>query len=134
MAVFVLPFTPYLIGTLPQIMLTEWSHARLQFVIAPRVQIDWKSSPHQISTWFHRVGNHAVGSSSCHLGLLNGLFRSWMRNSFCAPSFAWLLLRLSAASSEKADRDASKLLSLHLSHPILYRRYPSTIRAICLDG
>ena len=69
-AVFVFPPTPYPKQTVPQLTLTSLGFARLRFAIAPRVETDWKSSLHQISKCFHRVGHHAFGSPDCHLGII----------------------------------------------------------------
>lgn len=48
LAVFVLPKTRYLIEPVPQLTLTESGFARLQFAVAPRVQIDSKIPPPKV--------------------------------------------------------------------------------------
>lgn len=115
-AVFVLPTTPYPIRTVPQFTLTDLGFARLGFAIAPRVETDWKGSPHQITKCFHRVGHQTFGSPDLHLGIverpasvLNARLHLCFISAPC--SFSSFPLRVRS----KADRDGLKLLSIHLS-------------------
>jgi len=98
-AVFVLPPTPYPMKTVPQITLTDLGFARLRFAIAPRVETKWKSSLHQISKCFYRVGHHIFGSPDCHLGLVERpvsvlTARLHLCSIFAPCSFSNFLLRV----------------------------------------